>query len=135
MTEKNKAHAIHIELEHADESLAEASLLFEWEHYNASISRSYYAAFFTARAVLLTQGIEPKSHGGAHTLFNLHFIKTGKVDKKYSRLLVNMQKNREQADYASEKKFKKEDAEKIFRHATEFFTEMRQFVYRQGFKG
>ena len=39
----------------------------------AATTRLYFAALHAAKAVLLTEGIEPKSHRGIHHLLALHF--------------------------------------------------------------
>lgn len=79
--------------------------------YRSAMSRTYYALFHYIRALLYTQGLEPKSHEGLEHLFGLHFVKTGKVDVKSAKLLARLQKYRERSDYGLVTVFNKEDVE------------------------
>jgi len=44
-------------------------------------------------------GIESKTHSTLKSLFSQHFVKTGKFDKKYGRLLSELYDWRQKADY------------------------------------
>ena len=46
-----------------------------------AISRAYYSMFHAASAVLLSEGITVESHSALKTMFGLHFIKTGRIEK------------------------------------------------------
>ena len=84
----------------ADEELASAESLLEAGFPRVSLTRTYFAAFHAARAILYASGFEPRSHGGVRHLFNLHFVKTARVEPGASRLLARLQKYREEADYS-----------------------------------
>jgi uncharacterized protein (UPF0332 family) len=62
-------------------------------------------------ALLLTKGLEARSHEGLVRMFNLHFIKTGLLPKECSAILSHAQRAREEADYWPEIPFSKEDAD------------------------
>jgi len=86
MTEENKKINIQEEMKRADESMRAAHLLYENNFLNDAISRLYYFILYNVRALLLTKGLEPKSHEGALRLFSLHFIKAGIFDIKSSHI-------------------------------------------------
>ncbi|MCX6234511.1 MAG: HEPN domain-containing protein, partial [Bacteroidetes bacterium] len=44
-------------------------------------------------------GIETLSHDGARTQFGLHYIKSGKIDKKYGKLFTKLFDFRQKGDY------------------------------------
>jgi uncharacterized protein (UPF0332 family) len=69
-------------------------------HPRIAVTRAYFAIFHAIRAQLFAAGFEPRSHGGAIHLFNLHFVKTGTYPPATSRLVARLQKFREEADYA-----------------------------------
>lgn len=104
----------------AKEQLRNARILLDGEGFGGSISRSYYAFLDAATACLITKGLYPRSHTGLIDLFSLHFIKIGKIDRKYIRWLKRIKKDREDADYTHEKVFTKEDAEGTLRETEEF---------------
>ena len=65
-----------------------------------AIARTYFAVFHAVRAQLYAEGLEPRTHGGAQHLFNLHFVRTGRYGPSTSRLIARLQKYREDAGYA-----------------------------------
>ena len=54
-------------LERADTNLQVARELLAKEYYDVSASRSYYAAFYAAGALLLNEGIDMSKHSGVIT--------------------------------------------------------------------
>ena len=48
----------------AIDTLNDSEFNFINGRYNVSINRSYYAAFYAARALLLKKGKNPKTHSG-----------------------------------------------------------------------
>jgi uncharacterized protein (UPF0332 family) len=86
-------------LESAREKLSAAEDLFEKHHYKDSVSRSYYAIFTAARALLATKHLDSSKHTGVIALFNQHFVKSGGIPKAASKWLERAKLYREQADY------------------------------------
>ena len=66
---------ISYRLESAREKLSAAEDLLEKRHYKDSVSRSYYAIFTAARALLATKRLDSSKHSGVIALFNQHFVK------------------------------------------------------------
>ena len=83
-------------------------------------SRTYYAAFHGTQAILLTEGLQPKSHQGTIYLFIHHFVKTGRIEPEYSQILARAAKYREEADYRHTMVFTKEQTSETIREV-EFF--------------
>ena len=109
MMEENKRENIQAELEGAKKTLSEADLLFKNGFFKGAVSRLYYSLLYSIRALLLTKGLEPKSHEGALRLFGLHFIKEGLFETKASHIFSKMMKYREEADYNPTYLFTRED--------------------------
>ncbi len=78
---------ISYRLESAREKLSAAEDLFEKRHYKDSVSRSYYAIFTAARALLATKRLDSSKHSGVIALFNQHFVKSGEIRKDASKWL------------------------------------------------
>ena len=68
-------------------------------NYGQVLSSLYYGYFHLVKALLYQKGFDPKSHEGVYPMLNLHFIKPGTLDKKFSRLFEQLHKAREIADY------------------------------------
>src|SRR3989338_3058426 len=120
MNDINRKKNATIEWDKSKEVLKEAEALFQKKMAGGAISRDYYAAFHAAKALLLSQGLEVRSHHGLGQLFSLHFVKTKIFDTKFSRILSKAQKFREEADYSSEFTFSIEDAKERLEEITEF---------------
>jgi uncharacterized protein (UPF0332 family) len=76
-----------------------ADLLFNNGFIRDAVSKLYYSLLYTVRAMLLTKGLEPKSHEGALRLFGLHFVKQGIFEAEDSHVLSRLLKYRQEADY------------------------------------
>ncbi|MBF4475915.1 HEPN domain-containing protein [Methanobacterium formicicum] len=68
---------IELLLERADDNLESIQLLIDNGYHDIAVSRSYYAMFYAAEAVLLTKNLKFSSHSGVVSQFGIHFIKTG----------------------------------------------------------
>ena len=93
-----------------------------------SISRSYYAIFQAARALLALEGAESRKHSGVISLFNRLFVKTGKVDKHLGVIVKDARRSREMADYTELAEFSREDAEGQIADAEFFIREVENFI-------
>ncbi len=98
MTAENRKLNAAQEIERAREALASADLLNDHAHLSDAISRLYYCVLYHVRAVLLTEGLEPRSHEGALRLLSLHFVKPGLFPPESAHLLSRLMKYREEAD-------------------------------------
>ena len=97
------------ELDRATEALAAATLLYENGYISDAISRLYYFVLYNIRALLLSKGLEPRSHDGALRLLGLHFVREGLMDKRAAQVFSKLMKFREEADYNPISMFAKED--------------------------
>ena len=71
MTEDNRKENIRAELDRAAEAIAAATLLYENGYISDAVSRLYYFVLYNIRALLLSKGLEPRSHEGALRLLDL----------------------------------------------------------------
>jgi uncharacterized protein (UPF0332 family) len=109
VNEENKKANIREEIDRANEAIRAAHLLFENGFVRDAVSKIYYSLLYSIRAMLLTEGLEPKSHEGAHRLFGLHFVKPGAFEPKDSHIFSKLMKLREEADYNPSYPFTPED--------------------------
>jgi len=57
------------------------------------------AVFYAVNALLVLNKIQTKSHSATKSQFSLHFVKTGRFDKKHGRLLSELFDWRQKGDY------------------------------------
>ncbi len=99
MNESEKKQYVTYRLETAYKTLDAAKVLADSEFWNSSINRLYYAAFYAVNALLVWNNILTKSHSTTKSQFSLHFVKTGRFDKKHGRLLAELFDSRQKGDY------------------------------------
>ncbi len=133
MNEPNKKQNISIEWQKAQEAFREAQVLLERNLPSGTISRAYYAAFHAGKALLLSDGLEIKSHQALGRLISLHFVKAKKIDVRFSRILSKTQKFREEADYDSEFEFTPQDAKERVQEVGEFLNAIENYLKKEGY--
>ena len=86
-------------LEKAEHALEAVESLYKQGFPQDAASRIYYAMFYATQALLKSEGIEVITHSAAESALGYHFAKTGRMDQKYHRMLINARKVREIVDY------------------------------------
>jgi uncharacterized protein len=83
----------------SNEIFEDAKLLANNNRWNSCVNRLYYSSFYLVSALLYKYDIKSVTHNGTKTQFNLHFIKTGKLDFRYGKLYSNLFLWRQESDY------------------------------------
>ena len=112
----------------AEERLHSSKVLLEAGSYKDSIGRSYYAMFTAVRALLAMEGQDFSKHAGVIAYFQKEFVKTGKVDRKYSKYISQAFQIRNNTDYADFFVVSFEDAREQADRAKEFLTAIEEFL-------
>ena len=120
-------------LEKAKESLSAAEILSEEELYDFSASRSYYAMFYTAEALLLTKGLSFSSHQGVISWFGKEFIKTKIFPPKLREHLAQAFDLRQLGDYGMPHSIPGEQAQELIRDSREFIATIEEYLKDKGF--
>jgi uncharacterized protein (UPF0332 family) len=118
------------DLGRADECLKEARALQAAGLPFGVASRAYYAAFHAVRALLFSAGLELRSHRGALSLLREHFVKPGLLSADLARSIAHMQRDREDADYATGTVLTAEQAAQSIVDAERFIAEARRLLGR-----
>jgi hypothetical protein len=120
MTHDDRRAAIAAEIERGQAATRSARMLLDAGEFADAVSRAYYAAFHRARALLLTEGVEPKRHGTVDRLVQRDFVRTGILDAKLASCLSTLQQQRQNADYTAEYVFTKEIADELVEAAERY---------------
>ena len=131
MTGENQRLNAANELSRAETCLEEARALHRAGFPFGATSRAYYAVFHAARALLFSIGVEVKTHRAMVSLIGEQFVRPGRLSSNMGRLLSRLQRDREDADYATGAVFTDDEASQIIRDAERFLTEARQLVTSQ----
>jgi uncharacterized protein (UPF0332 family) len=132
VTGENKRRNISDEVARADQALRASRALLELGLCADAVSRSYYAVFHLVRALLLTRGVETKTHAGAIHLLNTEFIRRGLLPSSHNRLLAGLQRSRELADYDAAVTFSADDAAAELSDAERFVADALALLQKEG---
>ena len=125
---------VHIRAEAArgKQALRSATELLRLGLLNDAVSRACYAAFHFARALLLTEGVDPRSHVGVSSMLGMHFIVPGRLDAARGKELSRLEQFRGEADYNRFFVFTADGAAEEVAIAERFCEHTRSFLERGG---
>ena len=129
---KQKIALSKYRIENAKEKIESAEILFKNSKFKDSVSRSYYAMFSAAKALLAIKGLNSTKHSGIISLFNQYFVKIKMVGKVYGRALANAKDIREESDYGDYVLVSKEEASEQLKKAKEFISEIEKALKNYG---
>jgi len=115
-------------LEKAERSLHAAMTLFDAGDLEFAAGRAYYAMFHTAQALLREKGFHYRKHAGVHAAYGEHFAKTGVLDRKYHRWLLDAFDERLRGDYDTDARFERDTVFSLIQRAQEFFATAKGFL-------
>ncbi|HPT01100.1 MAG TPA: HEPN domain-containing protein [Bacteroidales bacterium] len=99
MTREERIEYSKLRIDSAYNTFEAAKVLVQNGFWNSAVNRLYYAVFYAVNALLTLNEMDSQTHSGVRTQFSKNFIKTGKLDKKYGKLLVQLYDWRQQGDY------------------------------------
>lgn len=105
-----------------------AELLLKDKDYESSVSRTYYAMFYAAQAVLLTKKLTFSSHKGVISAFGKHFIKTEIFPKEMGRELNRAFEKRQIGDYGYTFVVSDEEAVQLLQYGKEFVNKITSWL-------
>ncbi len=111
--------------------LKSAVLLLQEGDYESSVSRTYYAMFFSTQAILLTKNLSFSSHKGVISSFGEHFIKTDILPKELGRELNRAFEKRQIGDYEYTFVVSKDEAEEILKSGKKFVKIISEYLKKE----
>ncbi|MBI4802081.1 MAG: HEPN domain-containing protein [Elusimicrobia bacterium] len=119
---------VGILLKKAQEDIKAAEMLVVGEMRRIAVSRTYYAMFYAAEALLLAKGLSFSSHKGVISNFGKEFIKTGAFDKKFQKMLSNAFGLRQNCDYELLPEIDQKKATQTLQNAKEFLSAAEKYI-------
>ncbi len=86
-------------------------------------------ALVSNRLTLNNFNITAKSHSSSKSLFSLHFVKTGKIDKKYGRLFSELFDLRQKSDYDNIYEYDEKSTQVLFKPVEEMLNEIKRYIF------
>jgi uncharacterized protein (UPF0332 family) len=86
-------------VEKAEHALKVAEKLISDNYPSDAASKIYYSMYYAAQALLKSEGIDVLKHSAVESALGYYFAKTGRIDPKFHKMLIDARKIREIADY------------------------------------
>jgi hypothetical protein len=133
-SKERTADLVKYRLNNSKEKLGSAKLLLENDKFKDSISRSYYAMYTAARALLATKHLDSSKHSGVISLFNQHFVKTGVVARDLGRILMKGKDLRQDGDYKDFVETSMKEAQDQYSDAEKFIDQIEDTLTELGYQ-
>ena len=112
----------------ADESHEVAKALIEIRHPRFSAAQSYYTFFYLTQALLLSKGLTFSSHSSVIAAYGKEFAKTGLLEPRFHRYLIEARKRRQIGHYGDEgEEVTEQQALESFQWAEEFLQTVKNY--------
>jgi uncharacterized protein (UPF0332 family) len=115
-------------LEKAERAIQAADVLLASHGPEFAAGRAYYAMFYTAEALLHERGLAFSKHGALHAAYGKEFTKSGLLDPKFHRWLLDAFAVRLQEDYDAETLVSGERVEEMLEQARTFLAAARELL-------
>jgi hypothetical protein len=113
----------------ANNTLNTAYSNFKASDFRVASSLAYYAMFYSANAAILKVGVKPpKTHQGVLSLFSKYYVKTGKIDGKFSKYLKKASDIRQISSYDVLAEISEKDTVITLDNAKEFVMAVRKVI-------
>jgi uncharacterized protein (UPF0332 family) len=126
----NVAPEISANLERAEEALGAARALVDNRFFDSAASRSYYAAFYAATALLLAEGLEFSKHSAVIALVHQRLVRPGTLSIERGKDLSWLFQLRTIGDYGGVIHVSRDDAERAVQAAESFLDAARSLLTR-----
>jgi len=119
-------------LTRSHEEIDTARLLFANGRHRVALTRAYYAVFYAASAMLLSEGIKRSRHSGVQSAFRQFFVKPSVIEAEYSDICSAVRDARELSDYELWFMPAEEFTETIIADAQRFVARMERYLREMG---
>ena len=116
----------------AVKSLGAAAVLLQSGYSEDSVSQSCYAVLHAARSALFVHEVATSSHFSIRSMFGLHLVRSGEIERKWTAVLAETMDDRLIADYGTAVRFSDEEAQAVYERAMAFFDQVREYLHTKG---
>lgn len=113
-------------------SLGAAEVLMRSGYAEDSVSRRYYAVLHAAKSALFVHDIATSSHAAVRSMFGLHLVLSGEIEREWARVLAETTDDRLTADYGVEVRFSGEETQSAYERAKAFLDREREHLHTKG---
>ena len=120
-------------IERAKKYLKSSRMLLVEGDYESSVSRAYYAMFYSAEAVLLIKSLSFSSHRGVISAFGEYFVKTDIFPRDMGRELNRAFEKRQLGDYEYTFVISEDEAREILEQSKHFVERVIRYLEKSEF--
>ena len=102
MSDDTRRHRVTREMDRSRRARAAATRNAAAGDYETAANRLHYAALHATRALLLSEGLEAKTHRGVSRMLVVHFVAPGRMPDWAQPALARLETERDLADYAAD---------------------------------
>ena len=128
LSEEDRKSLVEYRLKKAKETFAEISVLIENKLWRNAANRLYYACFYAASALLISDGHQTHTHSGVKTVLSLNYIKENKLDKSFIKTYGRLFNMRQRGDYEDWAIIEEEDIKPFLEPAEKFIAEIENLI-------
>ena len=118
-------------LRKSERAFAAAKILLEADSLEGASSRAYYAWFYVAEALLLSEGLRFSSHGQVIAQYGMMFAKENVLDRRFHRTLDEAYALRQYADYATTPDLDPSKISKLLQEGEAFLGAAKNYLERK----
>lgn len=125
---EEKNNIIHYRIEKAYQALKEARDNVSMSNWNLAVNRLYYATFYMAIALNLSNGETAKSHSGVFSIISKNYIATGALNKEAGALYRKLFSMRQTGDYDDLFDWEEDDVVPLVNKTEALVNSMRELI-------
>jgi len=118
-------------LDKARENIQATELLIGQGFFDIAASRSYYAMFYIAEALLLRRGQHFSSHSAVIAAYGKEYAKTGDLDPGFHQNLIKSQELRQTGDYGYLEPVSADSVSQVLIWARDFLAAAEEYLRRK----
>lgn len=99
LSDEERRAIVNYRIEKAHVAMEDVTQMAMLQRWSAAANRMYYAVYYAATALLISNGYTTRTHSGMITQMNVHFVLQGKLNKADGRLINKLFDLRQEADY------------------------------------
>jgi uncharacterized protein len=129
LSKEEKDQLIRYRLDQSHECVEEVAFLVQNEKFKTAINRIYYGLFYTLLALGLKYGFETSKHLQLIGWFNNTFIRTGKLNKEFGKIVNRSYSLRQESDNEPFITYEKQQVTGLYEKMREFIGEVEKIIF------
>jgi len=128
LTEDERSALVKYRLERAHDTLLDIEFAIQNMRWNNAANRLYYACYYAAIALLVSDGYVARTHNGVKALLGLHYANEGKINEELIKAYRRMFNLRQTGDYDDMAEITQEEVLNLLQPAQQFIKTIENLI-------